>query len=84
MRNGQCPKCNSTTIYVKPEGLYFGDVRGYLSVNGKATSYVSFICTTCGYFENYLIDPKRMEEVAKQWQKLPISNSLQDHLIAVD
>jgi predicted nucleic-acid-binding Zn-ribbon protein len=71
MRNGQCPRCNSTTIYQKSEGLYFGDVKGYFSIDGNGTPYVSFICTTCGYFENYVADEKRLEAIANSWQKVP-------------
>jgi predicted nucleic-acid-binding Zn-ribbon protein len=70
MEHGQCPKCNETTIYAKNDGITFG--VNNLNINGRPTSYISFICTSCGYFENYVNDPKKLEEIASTWQKIPI------------
>ena len=75
MRNGQCPKCNSTTIYSLPQGVYFYAGNAFHVHTGSLSmgiAYVSFVCTTCGYFENYIADPNRLAEVASKWQKVPV------------
>jgi hypothetical protein len=30
----------------------------------------TYICTTCGYFENYLADPGKLAEVTQAWGKV--------------
>ena len=36
-----------------------------------AVDIQSFLCTTCGYYENYVADPKRLAEVAQKWPAVP-------------
>jgi hypothetical protein len=50
MKNGKCPKCGSTTVYFKTEGLKFYAMRGVVFVEtGGATMSspaVAYVCTT--------------------------------------
>jgi hypothetical protein len=32
----------------------------------------SYICTDCGYFENYIADAAKLADVALKWQKVGI------------
>ena len=65
MKNGQCPKCNSTTIYTSEKGVRFGGA--FVNVGGTdVKSWVSYICATCGYFENYVTDTKALNELSKR------------------
>jgi predicted nucleic-acid-binding Zn-ribbon protein len=68
LRTGVCPKCRATTVYKKAEGVGFAErvvVRtGWLNAPSR---YDSYICTTCGYFENYIADRGKLEEVARRW-----------------
>jgi predicted nucleic-acid-binding Zn-ribbon protein len=73
----RCPKCDSADIFMRESGVGWDP---QISVNGvgfgmKATGdWVTYLCTNCGYFENYLTkadwlakikaDPKKAE-----WKK---------------
>lgn len=74
MRNGICPKCNSTEIYKKVNGIGHGDGGGsvyiYTGWITSGTKVESFICTFCGFFESYAIDRDKLNEVAQNWEKV--------------
>jgi predicted nucleic-acid-binding Zn-ribbon protein len=63
MKDGTCPKCAST------------DVRVTTVVNTKMVPYARefnmYICTACGYFEQYVADLAKLASVAEQWS--PVS-----------
>ena len=80
MRKGICPKCGSTEIYhfcMPHVGGGLGWER-YLNIKvqwgEKATlNWDTFLCTNCGYFENYLNDRELLESVKNpenQWVKV--------------
>ena len=72
MRNGKCSKCGSTTVYAQSKGV--GGVNGVeltIGIFARAVNVTSFVCTTCGYFENYIADTKKLAEVAQKWPKVP-------------
>ena len=74
MKNGICPKCGSETVHSKPDGLKYAAAKGVVFVHTgmmtMASPAVSYICVTCGYFENYIADPGKLSEVAQSWQKV--------------
>ncbi len=76
MRSGRCPKCNSTTIYSRYYGIFFSSPAALhiafhaLSGLGMGTRYVSFVCTSCGYFENYIADANKLATIAQKWTKV--------------
>lgn len=71
MRDGRCIRCGSDTVHMQENGiggLYGADVfDGRSSEKGKVVSYA---CTSCGFFENYLIDPAKLELIAQRWTKV--------------
>lgn len=72
MRNGICPKCNAATVYSKKKGAGFeGGLYIYTSAMTMSSQYISYICTTCGYFENYILDDKKLESVMDKWDQVP-------------
>ena len=75
MKNGMCPKCGSATIYSKTEGLKYSAMKGVVFVEtGHITvpsQTIAYVCTTCGYFENYITDQSKLTEVLENWQKVP-------------
>ena len=78
MRDGKCPKCNSTTVYVKRKGMSFGDSGVHVLTSewvSKPMTLDYYICTTCGYFESYLVDKVKLDAVAREWTKAGGSQS---------
>jgi hypothetical protein len=74
MRNGTCPSCHATTVYSKPGGVGISDrpvIHVYTGAISRAVPFVSFVCTTCGYFENFIADANKLAEVAQKWQPVP-------------
>ncbi len=74
MKDGKCPKCKSATVYTKREGIKLGD-GFYISdtswAAGKSIKEIDhYLCTTCGYFETYVENKARLEQVAKDWKKV--------------
>jgi hypothetical protein len=74
MRNGICPKCNSATVYSQAGGVFYqspNNLHVRTSSMSMGVQYASFICTSCGYFENYVDDRSKLADVAAKWQKVP-------------
>ncbi len=78
MKNGKCPKCGSATVYTRENGVTF-DSDGFGaqvdtgSWTAKSSKTISYLCTACGYFENYIADPNTLAEVTKNedWKAVP-------------
>ena len=71
MRNGTCQKCGSASICSQTNGV--GGRNGIAVSIGfslESTEVTSFVCTTCGYFENYFTDQKQLSNVKEKWQKV--------------
>ena len=73
MKNGTCPKCNSTNVFKKTKGVSFGSYpirvnTGTMMVGG--TEFDSYVCVDCGYFENYIQDPVKLQEGKTKWTKV--------------
>ena len=72
MKNGICPRCGAETVYAKPGGIGEAAIHvntsGLLSLPVECTSY---ICTSCGYYENYINDHLKLGDVARTWKKIP-------------
>jgi hypothetical protein len=74
MREGKCSRCGSLTVFAKQNGLQLGEdingVRVYTSWATGTSPTVVFVCVTCGYFEHYLIDRNKLDEVARTWEQV--------------
>lgn len=59
----------------KVDGIDAGAGTGcYVNVGGfgtRASSVRTYLCTACGYFEQYVDDAATLEEAAKNWD--PVS-----------
>jgi RNase P subunit RPR2 len=64
MKNGTCPKCNSTNVYFKPYELY------KVTLDGKNVEYVNYVCTACGFFETYITDKDALGKIPVRAEKL--------------
>ena len=73
MKNGKCVKCGSTTIYAQGNGVAGRNgVAVSVGLSLDSTAVISYICTTCGYFENYFTDQRKLSEVKEKWQKVSV------------
>lgn len=74
MKNGICPKCGAASVYTKKRGAGFeGGLYIHTSILTSGTDYLSYVCITCGYFENYISDASKLQHVAEKWDQVPPS-----------
>ena len=75
MRDGICPICNSRDVYKRDNAWYLngGDKTGikmlhenYAEVTAIPTVY---LCTDCGYFENYIEDEGALDLARRYWSR---------------
>jgi hypothetical protein len=71
MREGKCPKCSSVTVYTRKGGVGDTHIHVDTSFLSLPVEIISFVCTTCGYFENYISDRDKLADVAKKWERVP-------------
>lgn len=64
MKNGTCPKCNSSDVYFKPYAL------DKVTLDGKGVAYTDYICTECGYFETYITDKDVLGKISIRAEKI--------------
>jgi hypothetical protein len=64
MKNGTCPKCDSSNVYFKPYAL------DKVTLDGRGVEYVDYVCTDCGYFETYITSKDALSRIPKLAEKL--------------
>jgi len=64
MKNGTCPKCNSTNVYFKPYELTD------LKLHSKKVESVDYVCIDCGYFETYITDKEALGKIPVRAEKI--------------
>ena len=70
MRNGVCPKCGAQTVHVGKGGGYRGGVVIAPFTRSQITMY---ICTNCGYLEEYLEQQYELSMIAARWPLVPVT-----------
>ena len=72
MLDSRCPRCNSRAVYKMLNGIISGEknvyVRG-LGFSSPKTDRMTYLCTSCGYYENYLTDKSILQKVTQKWEK---------------
>jgi len=64
-----CPKCQNTEIAIVEGGAFKGNIYNTLSY-GLTTIYLTrYVCTTCGFTENYIDDPKSLQKIKEKFIK---------------
>ena len=76
MRNGQCPKCNSTQVYQRSDIPFVaGDGRTHLHAAGEDVYLDALLCVDCGYVEMHVNDACKSKlakiKTDKEWRHLP-------------
>jgi predicted nucleic-acid-binding Zn-ribbon protein len=81
----KCPKCMSSNIFTKKKGVGWG--KGLAVGSGSSMSgpvnWVTYLCTSCGYFENYLAESDWLTRIQADaiklgWKKSDYSIQTQD------
>ena len=81
MKNGQCPRCGATSIYsgadlpLKSGPFYSNAIPISLA---SVASLDNYVCTSCGLVESYIGDPAKLDEVVRQWRKVPAPSKDQE------
>ncbi len=72
MKNGTCPRCESSNVFTKRSGISMDTTGVYVetSMFTSPSKTDDYICTDCGYFERYIADPGKLEDVAAKWAKI--------------
>ncbi|HYH62193.1 MAG TPA: hypothetical protein VD766_10045 [Solirubrobacterales bacterium] len=73
MRNGTCIKCGGEVAKlaggIYPHGLKAGQRPGVFVDDGamirRPSSYETFLCTACGYWEDYITDAEKLRRAAE-------------------
>jgi hypothetical protein len=65
MKTGICPKCNAHEVFKLVDAMGMRDCRSLEKIDsGKVrTSMESYVCTDCGYFENYIVDAAHLAAI---------------------
>jgi predicted nucleic-acid-binding Zn-ribbon protein len=71
MKTGTCPKCQSPTVHAKDEGITVRSWSLGIWLNLLNRAYLrAYVCTTCGYTEQYVIGQESRDAIAKKWPKV--------------
>jgi predicted nucleic-acid-binding Zn-ribbon protein len=79
VKNGQCPKCSSREVYASVDNGGIGDGFSVHVLYGESMSptreWQTFLCASCGYFENYLLDETKINRIVEDparsgWKKV--------------
>ncbi|MEZ0066682.1 putative nucleic-acid-binding Zn-ribbon protein [Streptacidiphilus sp. MAP12-20] len=78
MRSGICPKCRSASVHFTRNGIRRGQAFG-LTVRGAWSTAQSedFVCTSCGYFEQYFTPGGTLQKIAEKWPLIRPANRSQ-------
>lgn len=72
MKDGKCPKCNSTQVYSQQNMVLKGGPFGSNSIPISLTSMAAldnFVCADCGLVQSYVADEEKLREISKKWKK---------------
>jgi predicted nucleic-acid-binding Zn-ribbon protein len=62
-----CPKCRNSQIAIIEGGAFKGNIYNTISF-GLTTIYLTrYVCTYCGYTENYVDDTKDISKIKEKF-----------------
>jgi hypothetical protein len=79
MKNGTCPKCSQNTVHMNKKGItYHSNSSMYIHIpHGIMTmpfgDYTDYVCVSCGYFETYIDDPNKLDDLRQHWTKVNVA-----------
>jgi transposase-like protein len=78
MQNGICPHCGATTIFMQKNGIQFGESSGvyvYVSSAASLVAINSYVCTSCGYFQNFVANTETLAQLSAsgKWKRVELA-----------
>lgn len=73
MLNGKCTHCGSDQVFRCLNGIVTGDKHVYVRNISRLTpgsNRMTYICTRCGYYENFLNDEALLKKIPGKWEKV--------------
>lgn len=68
MKSGRCPKCQSTDVRVSPPTAHrSGPMNKFAISFWKNTEPERHVCLSCGYMEQYVVDPAGRAAIRAKW-----------------
>ena len=60
LKNGKCPQCGSSDIVTRSQGIGWDIAVRVMQGNTMypTTGWTTYLCVSCGLFENYVTDAK--------------------------
>ncbi|MGQ4646671.1 hypothetical protein [Lyngbya aestuarii] len=77
MKNGQCPKCGSRHVYANTnrKSIPLNTITvGAQKASNRYAFLDTYVCTTCGYVENYLSKTQDLSYVQEKWALVEITS----------
>lgn len=82
IQQGICPACTATTIYREPDRSSWIAPEGQRSrllpfdrgsFNTEYAKLTAFVCASCGYLEEYVLDVSERNQLAKEWEPVSVA-----------
>ena len=77
MKNGQCSKCGSNSVFFKQNGIVRVVTNPPCGVYINGLSKITFptdidvyVCADCGVFEEYIPDGVKLSGIREMWTKV--------------
>ena len=62
-----CPKCQNSEIAIIEGGAFKGNIYNTLPFGLSTVYHTRYVCTNCGYTENYVDDPKDLQKIKEKY-----------------
>ncbi|BBO84574.1 hypothetical protein DSCO28_51400 [Desulfosarcina ovata subsp. sediminis] len=79
MKQGKCPKCGSTNVYVAADLPLKSGPFGSNSIPVSLTAMAAldnYVCADCGLVESYIADESMLKKIAGKWK--PVNTAADD------
>ncbi len=75
MKDGTCPKCDSSEVYSNPQaGLVIQHGMNAIPIKGTVFTSTAvldnYVCGRCGYVESYILDNSKLQDIVKHWVRV--------------
>lgn len=71
MHTGRCSHCHASTVHANDDALVVRSWALVLRLNFlNRASLRTYVCTTCGYTEQYVLDQESRDSIVRKWPKV--------------